>query len=90
MEVSEYIYKLPEDYTIKPKTRKWLDKYAAKHRLSNHDMQEIIDVHVELTEEFVKEYMKELRRLFKAITFKFFMFFIPSAIIIFFITSLFF
>lgn len=90
MKVSEYNYKLPEDYTIKPKTRKWLDKYATKHGLSNRDMQEIIDVHIELTEEFVQEYVKELRRLFKAIAFKFFMFFIPSAIIVFFITSLFF
>lgn len=48
----DYVYKLPEDYTMKPETRGKLDALVKKTRISNKDAQAFIDIHVELMEEY--------------------------------------
>lgn len=50
----EYDYKLPEDYTIDATIRAKLDALVERTGLSEEDAQAFIDLHVELTEDFVK------------------------------------
>lgn len=55
MNTSEYKYNLPEDYTMKEKHRKKLDEIVAEAGMSNELAQKFIDLHVEITEEYVEE-----------------------------------
>lgn len=52
MKSAEYVYNLPEDYTMKPETRSKLDALVEKTGISNEDAQAFIDIHVELMEEY--------------------------------------
>lgn len=50
----EYEYKLPEGYTMDVGLRTKLDKLVTKHKLSEAEAQEFIDLHVELTEDYAE------------------------------------
>lgn len=58
MDPSKYVYKLPEDYEMKPEHREKLDDLVVKCQLTNEEAQELIDLHVELVEEYAKEMKK--------------------------------
>lgn len=60
---SAYTYKLPEDYTLEPQHRAKLDVLVAKTGLSEQDAQAFVDLHVELTEDFVDRLRPMLRGL---------------------------
>lgn len=56
-----YIYRLPDDYEIRPEDRLKLDNFARKYGLSNEAMQEAVNLHVELTEDFVTRFTAYLK-----------------------------
>lgn len=60
MEVSEYTYKLPDDYEMKPKHREKLDRLVTRFKLTNAEAQKAVDLHVELVEEYAKELKKAI------------------------------
>lgn len=52
MEPEDYTYKLPSDYTMKPEHRAKLDKFVREYSLTNDEAQGLVDLHVELVEEY--------------------------------------
>lgn len=52
MNATEYVYVLSGDYTLQPKHREKLDHIVQETGLSNEAAQKIIDLHVEITEEY--------------------------------------
>lgn len=52
MKSEEYKYELPEGYEFKPETREKIDTLVHRLGLSQEDMQEFINIHVELMEEY--------------------------------------
>ena len=55
MEPEKYVYKLPDDYTMKFQHRVKIDKLVKEQNLTNEEAQEWIDLHVELVEELFGE-----------------------------------
>lgn len=62
MNASEYVYDLPLDYDLKPEHRSKLDAIVEKHKLTEADAQEIVDLHVEITEDNFKQVEAEIRK----------------------------
>lgn len=50
----EYVYNLPEGYTMDEGLRTKLDKLVEKHELSEAEAQEFVDLHVELMEDYAE------------------------------------
>lgn len=59
----DYVYKLPEDYFMEDDTRVKLDKLVADLGLTNKSAQEIIDLHVELTERYAARLHKYVQAI---------------------------
>lgn len=57
--VETYTYTLPEGYTMEPKFREKLDALVYEAGLSNELAQKFIDLHIELTEDFVQRLQEE-------------------------------
>lgn len=57
----DFEYSLPEGYTMEPDIRTKLDTLVDKTGLSNAEAQEFIDLHVELTEAFIKGYIASIK-----------------------------
>lgn len=51
-EPKDYVYKLPEDYVLEPKMRRKLDVFVGNANLTNVQAQKMVDLHVELVEEY--------------------------------------
>lgn len=58
-----YRYKLPEDYVMQPEHRKQLDALVAKTGISNVDAQAFVDLHIDLTEDFVDRLQPALKAI---------------------------
>ncbi len=49
----DFVYKLPEGYTLPEQFRAKLDTLVDKTGMSNEDAQEFIDLHIAITEDFI-------------------------------------
>jgi ferritin-like metal-binding protein YciE len=56
MKAQEYTYTLPEGYTMEPQFREKLDLLVEEAQLPNELAQKFIDLHIELTEDFINRY----------------------------------
>jgi len=65
MQPKDYTYKLPDDYTMDPELRAKLDALVADTDLSNAEAQRFVDLHVELTEDFVERLQPLLKTIGK-------------------------
>lgn len=54
MEPHQYTYKLPEGYTLNHKHRSLLDILVGRHKMTNEEAQDFVDLHVEMIEEYAK------------------------------------
>lgn len=52
----DFVYHLPDDYIIKPHHRERLDKIMGELNATEEQAQEVIDLHVEIVEETLKEF----------------------------------
>lgn len=59
MRTENYTYILPGDYVLKDKHRRKLNIIANNSNMSNFQAQEVVDLHVEITEEFATEMIKK-------------------------------
>lgn len=59
MDATTYVYNLPEDYTLKQRHRAQLDRICACHNINNEAAQEMIDLHVAITEDTIQEFSKQ-------------------------------
>jgi len=55
MTAKDFVYKLPDDYEIKPEHRAKLDKVMDELKASNELAQQLLDIHVEIMESFAAE-----------------------------------
>lgn len=53
MTAQKYTYSLPEDYILEPQFREKLDMLVEEAQMSNELAQKFVDLHIELTEDFV-------------------------------------
>lgn len=60
MTPEKYVYELPDGYVMKPQHREKLDGFVKEHDLTNVEAQGLIDLHVELVEEFATEMQKAM------------------------------
>jgi hypothetical protein len=54
----DYIYNLPKDYTLPDQFRAKIDEIVLQQGLSNKEAQAWVDLHVEITEDFVARLMQ--------------------------------
>lgn len=55
MNTKDYIYKLPEGYEFKPEHREKIDAVMEKLGADNETAQELINIHVEIVEDYTAE-----------------------------------
>lgn len=61
MHPKDFTYKLPEDYEFKPEHRAKIDAVMEKLGADNETAQELIDIHVEIVEDFATGLQAQLQ-----------------------------